>query len=137
MQNIFLKFILLISSIISVNAALAIPLSLVISSDTQQVEYTENRSETLLLAIHECTKKKLADVVALDKNSEKTLHKASFIRFVDDSFNLYKESSKLINTLEIRQQHIIQKEVFQNVFVLLHFRFVSVLYQVERTYLST
>jgi len=137
MQNIFLKLILLLSSVISVNSALAIPLSSVISNDTQQVEYTENRSELSLLAIYKCSKKQFVDFVVSDKNSEVLLHTVPFTRFFDDLFNLYKESSMLINTLEIRQKHIIQKEIYQNVFVLLHLRFVSVLYQVENNYLNS
>jgi len=136
MQNIFLKLILVLSSVISVNSALAIPLSSVISNDTQQVEYTENRSELSLLAIYKCSKKQFADHVVSDQNSEALLLTAPFNRFFDDFFNLYKESSTLINTLEIRQKYIIQKEIFQNVFVSLHLRFVSVLYQVESTYLN-
>lgn len=48
MKHFFIKFILLLSAVLSVNSALAVPLSAVINSDIQQVEYRQTPTYTAL-----------------------------------------------------------------------------------------
>ncbi len=52
MKHFILKFILLLSAILSVNSALAVPLSSVIHSDIQQVEYRQAPTYTSLKTLY-------------------------------------------------------------------------------------
>jgi len=137
LQNIILKFILFISSVLSVNAALAIPLSSVISTDTQQIEYTQQRSAVSLLNLQKISTKAQTNAFISDNSGETYLYTAIFSDFFDISFNLYKESLLVINTRILNQNFKVQKEVIQNVAVNIHLRLNKILFQTENQYHNT
>jgi len=134
LQNVILKFILLISSVLSINAALAIPLSSVISTDTQQVEYTQKRSEISLPNLQKICKKPLTNVFISDNTNETYLYTATFTHFFESSFNLYKESLLVVNELTIKQRFQVQKKIIQKVSVNIHLRLNKTLFQTESPY---
>ncbi|NQZ82788.1 MAG: hypothetical protein HRT52_17400 [Colwellia sp.] len=111
MQHIILKFVLFISSVLSVNATLSLPLSSIINSDTQQVEYVEYKQATLSLKL-----KKTPNQILLHKRSTSKACKSYLCknRFLD-SFNLYEDSLSLIVTLNTQQQYKKQKTILLNI----------------------
>ena len=111
MQHIILKFILLISSFLSVNATLSIPLSSIINNDTQQIEYVEYKQAT-----HSLNLEKMPDGKLLHKKSTyKTCKSYICKNYPLDSFNLYKDSLSLIVTLNTQQQYRIQETILLNI----------------------
>ena len=111
MQHIILKFILLISSFLSVNATLSIPLSSIINNDTQQIEYVEYKQAT-----HSLHLEKILDGKLLHKNSTYKVCKSYICKnYPLDSFNLYKDSLSLIVTLSTQQQYRIQETILLNI----------------------
>lgn len=111
MQHIILKFILLISSFLSVNATLSIPLSSIINNDTQQIEYVEYKQAT-----HSLNLEKILDGKLLHKKSTYKACKSYICKnYPLDSFNLYKDSLSLIVTLSTQQQYQKQKIILLNI----------------------
>jgi hypothetical protein len=111
LQHIILKFVLFISSVLSVNATLSLPLSSIINSDTQQVEYVEHKQATLSLNLEKTPDQTLPHKIITYKADKSHLCKNHFL----DSFNLYKDSSSLLVTLNTQQQYKKQKTILLNI----------------------
>ncbi|NQZ23324.1 MAG: hypothetical protein HRT53_14870 [Colwellia sp.] len=76
MKHFFIKFILLLSAVLSVNSALAVPLSSVIDSDIQQVEYRQTPTYTSLNTLSVA---KVHFQLAKNDSYKKQFYLASFI----------------------------------------------------------
>jgi hypothetical protein len=111
LQHIILKFVLFISSVLSVNAALSLPLSSIINSDTQQVEYVEYKQATLSLNLEKKNNQRLFHKIITYKACKSYLCQNHFL----DSFNLYEDSLSLIVTLNTQQQYKKQKTILLNI----------------------
>ena len=111
MQHIILKFVLFISSVLSVNATLSLPLSSIINSDTQQVEYVKYKQATLSLNLEKTTNQTLLHKICTYKTCKSYLCKNRFL----DSFNSYEDSLSLIVTLNTQQQYKKQKTILLNI----------------------
>ncbi len=111
MQHIILKFVLFISSVLSVNAALSLPLSSIINSDTQQVEYVEYKQATLSLNLEKKPNQRLFHKIITYKACKSYLCQNRLL----DSFNLYEDSLSLIVTLNTQQQYKKQKTILLSI----------------------
>lgn len=127
MQNIILNFILFISSLVSVNAVISVPLSSVISNDTQQVEYIEYCAEAPLLILQKTREVQLYKALNALSMSGTYLYSDLF----HDAFDLHHDSLILVDTQISRQKYKIQKQTFQKSVVTIHLQFIKTLYQVE------
>lgn len=113
MNHIILKFILLFSSLISINAALAIPLSSIINSDIQQIEYVEHQQLIPSLKLIKTTPQHFLDLL----NSQKVSKVSFFENNLQSNFGLYGESLSLFETISIQQQYQAQTTTFLNIIV--------------------
>lgn len=130
MQNIILNFILFISSVLSVNTVTSVPLSSVISNDTQQVEYIDYCIEAPILILQKTTEVHLYDVLSsLSLNG-------TYLDIFNDTFDLHQDSLILVDTLISKQKYKIQKQTFQKSITTIHLQFIKTLYQVESENLS-
>jgi hypothetical protein len=111
LQHIILKFVLFIGSVLSVNATLSLPLSSIINSDTQQVEYVEYKQATISLKLEKTPNQILLHKISTSKACKSYLCKNRFL----DSFNLYEDSLSLIVTLNTQQQYKKQKTILLNI----------------------
>ena len=127
MQNIILNFILFISSVLSVNGAISVPLSSVISNDTQQVEYIEYCAEDPSLILQKTSEVQFCEALS-SLNINRTYLYSDFFH---DAFDLHHDSLILVDTLISRQKYKIQKQTFQKFTVTIHLQFIKTLYQVE------
>jgi hypothetical protein len=130
LQNIILNFILFISSVLSVNAVTSVPLSSVISNDTQQVEYIDYCIAPPVLILQKTTEVHLYDVLSsLSLNG-------TYLDIFNDTFDLHQDSLILVDTLISKQKYKIQKQTFQKSITTIHLQFIKTLYQVESENLS-
>lgn len=127
MQNIILNFILFISSVLSVNNVISIPLSSTLSNDTQQVEYVEYSAEDPFLILQKTTKAHIFQALSTLNFNETYLYSDLF----HDAFDLHHDSLLLVDTLISRQKYKIQKQTIQKILVTTHQHFIETLYQVE------
>jgi len=127
LQNIILNFFLLISSILSVNTVISVPLSFVISNDTQQVEYIEYCAEDPLLILQQATEVQLYEALNPLNLSGTYLYSD----FFHDAFDLHHDSLILADTLISRQKYKIQQQTIQKSAVTIHLQFIKTLYQLE------
>jgi hypothetical protein len=127
LQNIILNFILFISSVLSVNAVISVPLSSLITNDTQQVEYIEYCAEDPLLILQQTTHVQLYEAFNALVISGTYLYSDLF----HDAFDLHHDSLLLVDTLTSRQKYKTQKQTFQKSVVTIHLQFIKTLYQVE------
>ena len=130
MQNIILNFILFISSLVSVNAVISVPLSSVISNDTQ--EYIEYCAEAPLLILQKTREVQLYKALNALSMSGTYLYSDLF----HDAFDLHHDSLILVDTQISRQKYKIQKQTFQKSVVTIHLQFIKTLYQIESENLS-
>jgi len=130
LQNIILNFILFISSVLSVNTVTSVPLSSVISNDTQQVEYIDYCIEAPILILQKTTEVHLYDVLSsLSLNG-------TYLDIFNDTFDLHQDSLILVDTLISKQKYKIQKQTFQKSITTIRLQFIKTLYQVESENLS-
>ena len=130
MQNIILNFILFISSVLSINAVISVPLSSVINHDTQQVEYIDYCIEAPLLTLQKTTEVRLNNVfTSLSINR-------TYLDLFYDTFDLHQDSHILVDTLISKLKYIIQKHTFRKSITTIHLKFIKTLYQVESEILS-
>jgi len=130
LQNIILNFILFISSVLSVNAVTSVPLSSVISNDTQQVEYIDYCIEAPVLILQKTTEAHFYDVLSSLSINE------TYLDIFNDTFDLHQDSLILVDTLISKQKYKIQKQTFQKSITIIHLQFIKTLYQVESENLS-
>ena len=92
-----MNFILFISSVLSVNTVTSVPLSSVISNDTQQVEYIDYCIEAPILILQKTTEVHLYDVLSsLSLNG-------TYLDIFNDTFDLHQDSLILVDTLISKQ----------------------------------
>jgi hypothetical protein len=127
LQNFIIKFIVFIYSILSVNAVITIPLSSVISTETQQVEYIEYLAENPLFIIQKTPEGCLSESLSTLNISRTYLYTDLF----NNAFDLHHDSLILVDTLRSRQKYKIQKKTFQNTAFTMHKQFIKTFYQVE------
>jgi hypothetical protein len=118
---------LFISSILSVNAIISVPLSSVVSTDTQQVEYIDYRVEDPLLILQKIPEVKLHEALSSLNISRTYLYSELF----QGIFDLHQYSLLLVDTLISMQKYKIQKQTFQKSVVIVHLKFNKTLYQLE------
>ena len=127
MQNIILNFILFISSVLSVNAVISVPLLSVINTDTQQVEYIENNAKNPSLILQKISEVQFREALSSLNINRTYLYSDWF----NDAFDLHQYSLILVDTLISRQKYKIQQQTFQKFTVTIHLQFIKTLYQVE------
>jgi hypothetical protein len=124
LHHIILKYIILLSSILSVNAALAIPLSSIINNDIQQVEYVEHKQSTISLEVKQVLNEKTENSL---NSCESYFDLLGLIR----TFDLFETSLSVVETLNTQQQYQIQKSTFLTIFVQLHRKVQQNLYPTD------
>ncbi|MFT5297235.1 MAG: hypothetical protein ACI9YH_003266 [Colwellia sp.] len=122
-----MNFILFISSLLSVNAVISVPLSSVISNDTQQVEYIEYCAEDPLLILQKTPEVQLYEVLNPLNLSGANLYSDLF----HDAFDLHQHSLIFVDTLISMQKYKIQLQTFQHSAVIVYLKFNKTLYQLE------
>lgn len=129
MQKIFLNFILFFSALFSVNSALALPLSSVIATDTQQVQYIEKRAQSSMLLLQigviDESNDQSIDILAYSNNHEAYLKKTIIYYRFYIPLKLFKQSLSRFESLITRQQHIIQKPLFQQILLAFQLRLIK------------
>lgn len=108
------------------------PLSSVISNDTQQVEYIEYCAEAPLLILQKATEVQLCEALNPLSISGKYLYSD----FFHDAFDLHHDSLILVDTLISKQKYKNQKQTIQKSTLTIHLQFIKTLYQVESENLS-
>jgi len=127
LQNIILNIILFISSLLSVNAVISVPLVSVINTDTKQVEYIENNAKPPSLILQKTSEVQLCESLSSLNINRRYLYADWF----NNAFDLHQYSLILVETLISRQKYIIQKQTFQNTVVAFHQQFIKTLFLVE------
>lgn len=107
LQHYILNLILFISSVLFTSASLSTPLASVINSDTQQVEYVENKQTTISLKLEEILLKVSPNKSDTYSVYQSYIYKSHFL----DTFHLYKDSMSLIVTLNTQHQYRRQKTI--------------------------
>jgi hypothetical protein len=130
LQHIFLKFILLFSSVLSVHSALALSLTSIINSDIQLVEYVDHNEKKLSLKLTKTSFQKHINAI----NACKLCKPYIAINCLTASFDLYEESLSFTKTLNAELEFQIQHFIFINVLFLQYQQFYQVAFQAEQPF---